>query len=158
MNHDTDKLFDSFLNVPYPGDANISAGNSIESSYVADYFRGKEWGGLSVQDFSEHYPGDPAACLSFMTPAAFRYYFPGFMKIALLEYDVADAIFDVVINKLSIAADDPSSTWRPVFEGYEPTHLHAIAKFLTVMSEKFCRHYPVDAAALALSSYWSKYL
>lgn len=153
-----DEIFNLFNNLPYPDDDNISDKNSIEASYVSNYFRGKQWDKLGVKELQEDYPGDPSACLSFMTPSAFRYFFPGYMKMALIEYDIADAIFDVVINKLVTTATDPNYYYRSIFEAYDHIYLNAIAKYLVVMSDKYCKHYPVDEAALALKSYWSKYL
>lgn len=150
------EIFSHFLDVPPP--ETIASGRSIEATYVETYFKGKKWSELTVEQMCEHYQGDPAGCLSFMTPVAFRYYFPGFMKMALFQYDKADAIFDVVVSKLSIAANQPTAELRGIFEGYSRSQLRAIARYLMMLSENICRFYPSDLAAQALSSYWNRFL
>lgn len=159
MNMDKVKrILDLFLDIPYPDDGHIAMGASIEAGYVRSYFREISWQKLSVEHLWEFYPGDPAGCLSFMTPCGFRYYFPGYMKMALLQYDSADAIFDAVMNKLSIAALDPNSELRSIFEKYEKKQLTGIAEFLTIISESIYKLYPVDIAEIAISTYWKRYL
>jgi hypothetical protein len=149
-------LFEPFYNLNYPGDANLSASPSIEGKEVSRYFKGKNWADLRVDSMRADYAGDPAACLSFMTDDAFRFYFPGYMRMALLEYETADAIFDAVVSKIA-RASEPGEL-RRVFEKYDRPQLSAIASLTEVLSENFCRFYPVDIAKESLERYWTKYI
>jgi hypothetical protein len=157
MNYDLDEILASFSSVPYPGDENISIGASIEAQYVAHYFKGKRWSDLTVEALRNDYEGDPSACLSFMTHEAFRYFLPGYLKMALIQYDVADAIFDTVLFKLGGAANE-NTDLRLIVEGYNQAQLKAIAQYLQLLSAKICKFYPVDEAAAALDEFWGKYL
>jgi hypothetical protein len=123
---------------------------------VKSYFSGRNWRSINVESMKENYAGDPSACLSFMTPEAFRYFFPSYIRMAYMEYDVADAIFDVVIAKLhSVAFGD--SYLIEIIEGYGPRQLEAIATLVCKFSEKFCKYYPKDLAAEAFAKYWHKH-
>lgn len=153
MNNDQFSVFDD---VTSPNDDNIALGNSFESGYVKSYFSGRNWRSIDVESLRESYPGDPAACLSFMTPDAFRYFFPSYLRMAYMEYDKADAIFDCVVGKLHAVAFEDSSL-RRVFEGYEPHQLSAIAILVRQLSDAYCKYYPRDLAAEAFVKYWSKY-
>lgn len=151
-----DDLFSNFDDLVSPtGD--LALGNSIESGYVRSYFSGRDWQSIDVESLREGYPGDPAACLSFMTHDAFCYFFPSYLRMAYLEYETADAIFDCIIGKLhAVAFGD--LTLRRVFEAYEPHQLSAIAEIVSRLSEKYCKYYPRDLAAEAFAEYWSKHL
>jgi hypothetical protein len=151
------EIFDPFFSLVYPEGERIAKGDSFEARSVENFFSGKTWSDISLCDFSEKYEGDPAACLSFMTPAAYRYFFPLFMRSALLEHDGADAIFDVVVNKLYQAACGDVAL-RSIYEEYQPKQLNSIAKYLSVLSDRYSRYYPVDYAKEALEIYWSQYL
>lgn len=150
------EILSAFEDTKYPGDSNIARSASMEGEYVAAYFKGKNWTSLTVQSLRTDYPGDPSACLSFMTDQAFRYFFPGYMKMACLEYDSADAIFDVVVDRIFDASE--GSRIREIFEDYDRAKLSAIAQYAELLSTEYCRHYPEDLAAIALSKYWHRYL
>lgn len=153
-----DDVFEAFKDMPDNPPDKINMGDSIESLCVGNYFRNKSWLELNVIKLRESYPGDESACLSFMTPEAFRYFFPAYMRMALIEYDKADAIFDTVLSKLNIAAKDENSELRQIFLRYQIFQLEAIAKYLVLLSESICHLYPVNLATIALEEYWGQYL
>lgn len=155
MTPELQKIFSPFETMLYPGDDNISQGNSLEAGYVASYFKKRDWMSLNVQAMRTEYPGDPSACLTFMTDDAFLYFFPGYMRMACVEYDSADAIFDTVVFRLLDAAEGLEV--RDIFQKYDPAQLRAIARDCVFLSEKYCRFYPEDLAALAVSKYWHQY-
>jgi hypothetical protein len=156
MTPELKKIFSCFENIPYPGDENISHDNGLEAGYVVSYFKKRNWMSLNVQAMRTEYPGDASACLTFMTDDAFRYFFPGYMKVAFVEYNSADAIFDKVIFRLSDAAENLEM--RVIFEKYDEAQLRAIAQYCVLLSEKYCRFYTDDLAAIAVSKYWHQYL
>ena len=111
--------FSLFSDEPFPKDKAITNRSGIEPCDIDDFFRGrpvsKEWPrtpydiadsarrtrfGTSLKDIRENYPGDESACLSFMTPEAFAFFLPLFMKFAVLEYDEAKNIPESIAYKL----------------------------------------------------------
>jgi hypothetical protein len=71
-------IANAWADVEYPGDAAIAYDNTgyhLECNQVRDFFRQKRWRDIS-HSVLRTYIGDESACLSFMSPVAFRYYLP----------------------------------------------------------------------------------
>jgi hypothetical protein len=78
--------------MPYPGDDNLAgrtSGCPSEYSYIEDYFSGKHWTEITLDGLRRDYPGPEDACLSFMSPRAFRFYLPAFLSMAVQYRDQA---------------------------------------------------------------------
>jgi len=76
----------------------IVRGNSIEDSYVYDYFHNKK--NTEIDDLFNEYKYDVSAIIHFLTSDAFIYYLPAFMSLLLYKYEHADVFFDAFIYKL----------------------------------------------------------
>jgi hypothetical protein len=63
-----------------------------EYTYVDEFFRGRAWSGITLEDLWDAYPGPPDACLYFMSAQAFQYYLPTFLLIFLEHWDTTEAI------------------------------------------------------------------
>ena len=76
----------AWADAEYPADDQLAGRDSCcgEYGYVAEFFRGRHWRDVTLESLKD-YAGPPAACLSFMSGAALRYYLPAFMLIALEE-------------------------------------------------------------------------
>ncbi len=81
----------------YPGDGRLitrpkqpPGGCRDEHDYVAEYFQGKHWKEITLEDLRRNYPGPYDACLAFMSSEAFRFYFPAFMCIAVNYWHTDD--------------------------------------------------------------------
>lgn len=93
---------EAFANVQYPGDDEIvprKPNLDLEADAIRDYLKGKHWSTLTAEAIWRDYKGDPSALLTFMTPKAFQFYWPGFLLICLNEPGAADIIADSVFTK-----------------------------------------------------------
>lgn len=151
--------FSVFFNNSFPPDKKaIAVGESIEASDVSKFFSGRNVREITLDELKSNYPHDAAACLAFMTPLAFAYFLPSFMRIALEDYGRADVIPEVVIGYLLAMADGRDMARRDVIEAsYSRDQLGTVAKFLREMSDKYWYQYPSDDAQKALSSYWGQF-
>jgi hypothetical protein len=133
----------------------IGEGGSIEAQAVERYFRSKRVEDLTLAALKQEYPHDPAACLVFMTDAAFAYFLPGFMRIALDDYSDAGSIPEAVIGRLLAMAEGRDNQRRDFLLGsYSAAQLAAVATFLKNMSARYWHKYPEDSALLAYH-YWA---
>lgn len=99
----------AFGTVPYPGDDRIAGRSPTcpdEYAYVAVYFKGKHWREITLKGLREESPGPPDACRCFMSPEAFRFYLPAYMRIAVEEYEAADVVAETVIFALMPPRED----------------------------------------------------
>ena len=69
-----------------PGDDDLAGSSACcgEYAYVAEFFHDRHWRNVTL-DTLRDYEGPANACCSFLSAAAFRYYLPAFMRIALDE-------------------------------------------------------------------------
>jgi hypothetical protein len=133
----------------------MGEGGSIEAQAVERYFRSKRVEDVTLSALKKEYPHDPAACLVFMTDAAFAYFLPAFMRIALDDYSEAGAIPEAVVGRLLAMAEGRDNQRRDfLLRHYTPAQIAAVATFLKNMSARYWHKYPEDSALLAYH-YWA---
>lgn len=130
---------EAFGDAQYPGDENL-AGNDTgyedEYAYVRKYFKGKRWQDVDLKWFEEEYPGPHNACLSFMSPQAFRYYLPAYMMIAIDNYETSDAD-NVVVSALEPEISETLREWhRERISGFTLKQKEAIVTFFHYLKEE----------------------
>ena len=105
------RIQDSFSNVEYPGDSNLSNSNEGDEPFLLEEeFKGRDdWRTLSP-DFIDQAPDGFASALSFFSAEAFRFYLPAYILADLagqlnqtdlvfyLTHGLTDATKDVRIN------------------------------------------------------------
>lgn len=150
--------FSVFPGGPISSRVAITVGNSIEAEDISKFLANRCAEEITLDILDLLYPHDPAACLAFMTPEAFAYFLPAWMKIALDDYDVANTIPETIISYLLALAEgkDPERL-STINASYTREQLGAVAKFLREMSVKYWHFYPSDDALKALMLYWHKY-
>jgi hypothetical protein len=83
----------AFADRPYPGDGDLGINTPncdwYEGEVVARFFRGRDWRALTFDDLLHADERPLGSIPSFMTVAAFAYYLPAFLIMAL-EVDPAD--------------------------------------------------------------------
>jgi hypothetical protein len=91
----------AFADTEYPEGAkitNCSWQNCDECAEIAREFEGRTWKTLTDVAFLRRYE----AALALMTPEAFRYYLPAFMRAAVIDPKTADVILDGLEFNLSL--------------------------------------------------------
>jgi len=152
-----------FNATPYPGDNNIvpedSYNNVLESRQIADYFRGRKWQDITLADLREGYIGDPSACLTFMTPSAFRFYLPAYLFICIESFSEADMIYDTTIRRLIIPNNSEDLlAFHERFVPFTIKQKQIVAKFLRQMDLLHDGDRVGHDAKRALDGFWSSYL
>ena len=137
---------EAWKQAPYPGDDNIAypgPGLNLECIQVAEFFLGKSWRDITLPSLKT-YSGDGSACLSFMSPEAFRYYLATYMLIALDNYAEADVIADSAAYALTPQPPGPMyEFWNERVSGFTPSQKRAIVAFLRHMASEHQADYPV---------------
>jgi hypothetical protein len=64
----------------------------LESESVKAFLIGRHWSSLTYQEIYQNYSGDGSAILTFLTPDAFKFFYPGFLLISLNEFETADMV------------------------------------------------------------------
>ncbi|HEX9391151.1 MAG TPA: DUF6714 family protein [Usitatibacteraceae bacterium] len=150
--------FSIFPNGPIRSDVEIAVGNSIEANDIRIFFAGKKIDEITIDLLNSAYSHDPAACLAFMSPIAFAFFLPLWMKISLNDFDKADAIPETVIGYfLALAEGKYPDKLSAIMAMYSSAQLGVVALFLREMSSQYFCNYPVDRAQMALLLYWQKY-
>ena len=79
-----DAVQQAFARRKYPGDERIADSDPRYESYeghaIAAFHQGKDWREITLRHLFDEYPGDPTACLAFMTPEGWRYYLPAYVS------------------------------------------------------------------------------
>lgn len=85
------RIAGAFASRPYPGDdrlANAKPGCAwYEGTIAAEFLCGRDWRALTFAQILHGYDAPHMALMSFMQPAGFAYFLPGFLLMAL---DLAD--------------------------------------------------------------------
>jgi hypothetical protein len=140
--------------IGYPAD-----GLHLERDAVAQFFAGKDWRDVSWVELLK-YDGDRSACLSFMSPAAYRYYLPSYMLVALDHYLESDVSADSAWWSLSPPTDPMlEQYWADRVAGFSRLQKDAIFSFLEFMLHEHGNDYTYDKVRLNNAvSYWCKTL
>lgn len=130
---------DTWADARYPGDDKIAddtSGYHLECNQVAAFFRGKDWHEITLRELAR-YDGDGSACLSFMSPSAFRYYLPAYMLIALEDYSDADVAAYSAIHCLNPQLNTSLADFKAKrFELFSADERQAIVAFLSFMQRE----------------------
>ena len=150
----------AWTKAPYPGDENLrGGGGGLEAEQVADFLRGKEWKDVSLTSLQSEYVGDGSACLSFLSAAAYRYYLPAYMLIAVDHYDDADVIADSAWSSLSPSYPEGSEMyvwWHDRVSGFSSEQIRAIVEFLRFMDSAHGEAYPLEGPKDAIPFWVAK--
>ena len=160
----TNELENIFHNDAPPNSENIlrngSYESNIESGYVVNFFNGKKWTDVTLNKFINDYEGDPSACLLFMSPEAFRYYLPLYLRICLVDYDNADVIYDTTLWRLIPSKNNMNrEEFDELFNGYNGDQKALIAKILQFLAQAHIDDFGEKSdAQTALDDYWKEFL
>jgi hypothetical protein len=150
-------IANAWADVEYPGDAAIASDNTgyhLECNQVRDFFRQKRWNDIS-HSMLRTYVGDESACLSFMSPVAFRYYLPAYMLVAIDNYDYAGVTANSAVTALIPQTSKELATfWTQRTSGFSEHQSDAIVAFLLFMEENHGNDYLSHGLTHALH-YWS---
>jgi hypothetical protein len=142
------------ITIPSPGDR--------ERAAIDAFFRGKKWQEIRLDDLRTGYKGDESACLTFMTPQAFRYYLPAYLLFCLENFREAwmSNLLPCTIWWLELDGNDRENAtlFFDRFDGYNKAQKRDIALFLKQMSKRHGEDFAQDHADLALTWYWSRHL
>ncbi|MGI4793496.1 MAG: DUF6714 family protein [Janthinobacterium lividum] len=169
-----ERIRSAFADVPYPGDDDIGqrvlgsrSYNCLESRNVAEFFAGRAWAEINWDVLWHEYDGQASACTSFMTHAAFRYYLPAYMLMALQGIDVVDTLATSVVQDLipgmfpdSGGADDDGRFGRNI-RALTLSQRAAVALFLLAMQEAYGPDLTFDeedSPLRGLRDYWGQFL
>jgi hypothetical protein len=101
--------FSVFPNEKYPEHEAITSRSGIESSEVDNFFRGRRRWDITARQLNEEYKHDPSACLGFMTPGAFSFFAPLYLRMVLLKSELYGAFPDSVFNEFHRLVTDVDS-------------------------------------------------
>ena len=158
MNSDTliKLLYEAFPLRPLP--AQIAGKQTIyddEYSYVEEFFNGREWDAFSLQTLLSEYRGPHEACLSFMSPEAFNYYLPGFMKISVEEFDPEEILMEFVLYELTPDTNYEIQNYQlERFSTFNQKQIKTIVLFFDEMQEKYGDEFKLSGHDKA-QMYWS---
>lgn len=151
--------FEAFSRKKFPADLPITRSAGQEAVDTAAFFSGKCIDDVRLDDLNGKYRHDPSGCISLLTPEAFAFFLPAFMRISIEQYADANAIPDVLINRLlHIAAGDDEERRDAIVRWYGAEQMREVALFLKAMSDKYWRHYNPDDARRALDLFWGRFL
>lgn len=141
------KIFDAWHNLPTPSQISDSeTGKYLECDQIAQFFSGKRWEEVSWQELCK-YKGDRSACLSFMSPDAYRYYLASYMMVALNNYAEADVSADSAWYSLIPPTDSGlNHYWAARVSGFTKDQKNAILLFLQFMLDAHSEDFPFDIA------------
>jgi hypothetical protein len=153
----------AFANARYPGDDNIGydkTGQNLECKQIAEHFRGMSWPDVDLaflREYGEH--ADASACLTFMSPEAFRYYLPAFLLVLVENFQEADVLVETVISSITPRRDQSKPALvefvRLRLEGFTPEQREAIRLFLEYMKREHGQEYLFGELDAALE-HWKK--
>ena len=131
----------------------------FERDAVAQFFAGKHWRDVSWVELQK-YDGDCSACLSFMSPAAYRYYLPVYMFVALDHYRESDVSADSAWLSLSPPTDATFvQHWADRVAGFSTSQRDAVLSFFEFMIHEHGNDYTYDRERLNNAvSYWGNTL
>lgn len=130
------QLHQAFQGTLYPGDDNLAvdADDDPEASELAKALRGKDWTSVStdmVLTFKDALP--------LLTPAAFRYYLPAYLKACIEARHRIDTAWDNVILCLTppiTATDERERSFNTRSNGFTPSQEEALVAFLEFAHRK----------------------
>jgi uncharacterized protein DUF6714 len=151
-------IADAWADVPMPAPAAVSydaSGRHLECNMVAEFFAGRRWTDITLGQLQNQYPGDPSACLSFMSPEAFRYYLPVYMAIAIDRHESSDLAAEAAVAALTPSEDASLAQYQATrWAGFNRNQREAIVAFLAHVVAAHGDDWGIRDPALALD-HWS---
>ena len=115
-----------FAEVPQPDSGHVvaaSSAESLEGQGIQRDFGGRDWRSLGVEELRRH-----SSSLFLLTPEAFRYYLPAFMKVSISDPEKADVIPETLVFALDPGKGSAGKT--KLLEALGPAQKAAVAAFL----------------------------
>lgn len=121
-----------FKDISFPEGEIIALGNTDEDRAVNEYFRNKKISEITFTFLKDEYKYPHGACLCFMTPMAYAFFFPVFMKLAINDINGDTDIPWTVVscNLLPMAEGRMKENLDVILSTYSKAQLRAIAIFL----------------------------
>lgn len=147
------EIEDVFSEVPYPGDDNLVEKAYPEYLEAAAVFKGIRW-----QDWKEcprEFLLKATQNISFLSPAAFRYYLPLYMIQCLVDYACSYPFPGEVITMLAPSSCPGQDFLTPRLQPLTGRQLSTIISFLEYMKRAHAEDlpaYPLDEAIKAVSA------
>lgn len=161
MNRTPEQLSDStrvareieiaFAEARYPGDNElVESGNyrDPERDEIANYLRAKKWADLDLQSMRNR-----SEDMHLLSPVAFRYYLPAYMRISVLQYEEADLLpHSVVFSLIKPADPELAEYYLKRMSGFTSVQRSAINAFLWYLKKHHSRDDPLHDIDSALAS------
>lgn len=144
----------AFANSVYPGDARLfrdDGCDETECEQVRQVVEGKHWAALKIGDVAYR-----DNLVLYLTPAGYRYFLPGLMKLSLKNPEIYD-LAAYIASALTPATKDhqPRGNWLADYKNaFSVEQQRVIRDFLIWANTRFEGQSPYDAAGVALSTIW----
>lgn len=138
------------LSVPDPGPVGDSC-YPDENEERSAFFRGRHWNEIPPDEIPQE-----GSLLYHLTPEAFRFYLPAFMKAVVFNYERLDTLPEDLVSALTHKGDERAYALR-AFRLFTPGQKAAVRRFLEYIRDEHIeeQHLPF-AAEMALEKYWAK--
>jgi hypothetical protein len=118
----------AFASVPHPGDGNLLHPETNAEEEVRSFRGYRAWQDVPASVISRE-------SLAFLSPAAFRFFLPAFLRHALLSFRrSSDFTVDSTIYALNPGADDLREYSLSQYSKVEPKEARAVCDFLSHMA------------------------
>ena len=133
---------------PADGVAYVSEGTHLECEEVRRAFAGRSWRSLGSDDLLQN-----KEALNFMTPRAFRYYLPAFIRITVERFSDSDVIPDTILGILLPTADGQLKKWRKErLDALSAGQASALRAFVEFLREKHSSEFDEDTLRDAIAT------
>ena len=142
----------AFADVPYPGDDKIIANpNRWYSSHLPALLAGKHWQEIPLNIIIQE-----NLILPLFTPEGFRFYFPAFLRAAVLYHDQVDVLTSFVFYSLNPPEEDETrmSDFLNRINGFTHPQIEVIKAFVRMYI--VIEHSYPDAARDRAGVFWEQ--
>lgn len=110
---------------------------SLEALAVEAFFSDYDWSAVT-KDVLAEYRGDQRACLYFMTPNAFLYYYPAYMCIVLDDAnDMGGFLYPVV--SIACRGEEKEDLFDFMLHKYDVAKRQCVGLFLSSVHDRFVK-------------------
>jgi hypothetical protein len=114
----------------------------LEALAVEKFFANYCWQDIRWETL-EAYRGDRTACLYFMSPEAFLYFFPAYMIMTLLDIKADTGLLDQIVS-LTYGRETDSRFFKLMQKSYDLRKKKCVGYFLMQVNERFVRSFGGD--------------
>ena len=132
------QIEEAFANTPYPGDDNIGWGDRDDEREIEQALRGRHWRELTLEFIYSY-----RQFISFLTPAALRFYLPAFMLATLNHYSEVDTLSNSLIFNLA-PPEDKDDDMQEYFSARASKFNHVEQKAILAFLETYLPLHPED--------------